>query len=131
MSFRSTIHILFWVLCASGMLLAPDSASAHASVDTSMPADHSTLPQAPTEVRLRFTEAIELAFSSITVKSSSGKTVSRGVLRQPAPNTLTLDLEPLEPGTYRIEWRVLSVDTHVTHGVLRFTIAPRRTRTGP
>ena len=130
MFLRSTIHSLFW-LFASGVLLAPDSASAHASVDISTPADRSTLPQAPTEVRIRFTEAIELAFSRITVKSSSGKTVSRGVLRQPAPNTLTLDLNPLEPGTYRIEWRVLSVDAHVTHGVLRFTIAPRRTGTAP
>jgi methionine-rich copper-binding protein CopC len=28
----------------------------------------------------------------------------------------------LEPGSYTIEWQVLSVDTHITQGVLRFTI---------
>jgi methionine-rich copper-binding protein CopC len=131
MSRWSTIPSLFWLLCARATLLAPDPASAHAYVDMSTPADRSTLPQAPTEVRLRFTETVELAFSRITVKSSSGKTVTRGALRQPAPNTLAIDLEPLEPGTYRIEWRVLSVDTHITDGVLRFAIAPRRTGTGP
>ena len=131
MSCWSTIPSLFWLLCFSATLLAPDPASAHAYVDMSTPADRSTLPQAPTEVRLRFTETVELAFSRITVKSSSGRTVIKGALRQPAPNTLTIDLEPLEPGTYRIEWRVLSVDTHITEGVLRFAIAPRRTGTGP
>jgi methionine-rich copper-binding protein CopC len=82
-------------------------------------------------VRIRFTEAIELAFSSITVKSAGGKTVSAGAVRQPAPNTLTVDLQPLEPGAYLVEWRVLSVDTHITDGVLRFTITPRRPEPSP
>ena len=131
MSSRSTIRSLLWVLYVCVTLLAPDPASAHAYVDTSAPADRSTLPQAPKEARIRFTETVELAFSTITVRAGSGKTVSTGVVRQPGPNTLTVDLEPLEPGTYLIEWRVLSVDTHITDGVLRFTIAPRRTGTGP
>jgi|SRR5882724_5495972 len=48
MSSRSTIRSLFWRLCASATLLAPDPASAHAYVDSSTPADRSTLPQAPT-----------------------------------------------------------------------------------
>lgn len=131
MSSRSTIRSLLWLLCVGATLLAPDRASAHAYVDASTPADRSTLPRAPTEVRIRFTEAIELAFSSITVKSAGGKTVSAGAVRQPAPNTLTVDLQPLEPGAYLVEWRVLSVDTHITDGVLRFTITPRHTGPSP
>jgi methionine-rich copper-binding protein CopC len=39
--------------------------------------------------------------------------VSAGAVRQPAPNTLTVDLQPLEPGAYLVEWRVLSVDSIV------------------
>jgi methionine-rich copper-binding protein CopC len=35
-------------------------------------------------------------------------------------------LKALGPGSYTIEWRVLSVDTHVTDGVLRFTVGPAR-----
>ena len=86
----SSIRSLFWLLCTSATLLAPDPASAHAYVETSVPADRSTLAHAPTEVRIRFSETVELAFSSITVKSLRGKIVSRGALRNPIPNTLTI-----------------------------------------
>ena len=48
--------------------------------------------------------------------------VSQGKLRQLADDTLAIDLKPLSPGNYTVEWQVLSVDTHVTEGLLRFTI---------
>jgi hypothetical protein len=31
---------------------------------------------------------------------------------------------PLTPGTYRVSWRVVSVDTHPTEGNFTFTIKP-------
>jgi methionine-rich copper-binding protein CopC len=34
-------------------------------------------------------------------------------------------LKPIEPGTYRVKWRVLSVDTHVTEGDFTFRVAGR------
>jgi copper resistance protein C len=77
-------------------------------------------------VTVRFTESVELEFSRITVKSGTGETMSTGPVRQPAGNTLTVNLKALGPGSYTIEWRVLSVDTHVTDGVLRFTVGPAR-----
>jgi methionine-rich copper-binding protein CopC len=30
----------------------------------------------------------------------------------------------LAPGTYRVMWRVISVDTHQTEGAFTFTIGP-------
>jgi methionine-rich copper-binding protein CopC len=33
-----------------------------------------------------------------------------------------IDLKPLGAGSYTIEWQVLSIDTHATEGVLRFTV---------
>ena len=50
--------------------------------------------------------------------------VSQGKLRKLADDTVAIDLKPLAPGNYTVEWQVLSVDTHVTEGVLRFTVAP-------
>lgn len=38
---------------------------------------------------------------------------------------MAIDLKPLVAGSYTIEWQVLSIDTHVTEGVLRFTVRPR------
>lgn len=104
---------------------ADTNAWAHAYVDTSSPADSVTLT-APREAVVRFTENVELEFSTLVVKSEAGETVSVGKVRQPAPNTLAIDLKTLPPGAYVIQWRVLSVDTHVTDGVLKFTVGSRR-----
>jgi copper resistance protein C len=120
----STVRRLLGALAV--LVAASGPASPHAFVDTSIPADRSTVREAPGEVTVRFTESVELEFSRITVKSGTGETVSTGPIRQPAGNTLTVGLKTLGPGSYTIEWRVLSVDTHVTDGVLRFTVGPAR-----
>jgi methionine-rich copper-binding protein CopC len=39
-----------------------------------------------------------------------------------ANDTLAVDLIPLAAGNYSVEWQVLSVDTHITDGILRFTV---------
>jgi methionine-rich copper-binding protein CopC len=74
-------------------------------------------------VRIQFTEGIEMAFSQITVKGPNGEVVSQGKLRKFTDDTVAIDLKPLRPGNYSVEWQVLSVDTHITDGVLRFTIS--------
>jgi methionine-rich copper-binding protein CopC len=95
---------------------------AHAYPAVSIPNNGATVKEPPREVRIQFTEGVEIAFSQITVKTSNGDIVSQGKLRQLADDTLAIDLKPLGPGNYTVEWQVLSVDTHVTEGVLRFTI---------
>jgi len=37
---------------------------------------------------------------------------------------LRVSLPPLAAGTYKVIWRVLSVDTHVTEGDFTFRLAP-------
>jgi len=59
------------------------------------------------------------------VKSSAGELVSQGKVRRLAEDTLAIDLKPLRPGSYTVEWMVLSVDTHITEGVLRLTVATK------
>jgi copper resistance protein C len=97
----------------------------HAYPTVSSPADGASLKEPPREVRIQFTEGLELAFSRITVKGPNGEVVSQGKMRQPAQDILAVDLKTLSPGNYMVEWQVLSVDTHVTEGLLRFTIAPK------
>ncbi|MGH7887957.1 MAG: copper resistance CopC family protein [Candidatus Binatia bacterium] len=104
-------------------LIAPTLLWAHAYPAVSMPNHGATVKEAPREVRIQFTEAVEIAFSQITVKGPKGEVVSQGKLRQLANDTLAIDVKPLGAGSYSIEWQALSVDTHVTDGTLRFTIA--------
>ena len=96
---------------------------AHAYPAVSMPNNGATVKEPPRELRIQFTEGVEIAFSQITVKSAQGEVVSQGKLRQLASDTLAIDLKPLGTGNYSVEWQVLSVDTHVTDGTLRFTVA--------
>jgi methionine-rich copper-binding protein CopC len=97
---------------------------AHAYPAVSLPNNGATVKESPREVRIQFTEAVEMAFSAITVIGANKEVVSQGKLRKLADDTLAIDVKPLQPGNYTVEWQVLSVDTHVTDGVLRFTVAP-------
>ena len=95
----------------------------HAYPAISLPADGATLKEPPREVRIQFTEGLELAFSQIVVKGPNAEIVSQGKLRKLAEDTAAIDLKPLRPGNYVVEWQALSVDTHITEGVLRFTVS--------
>jgi copper resistance protein C len=106
--------------------VAVSRAEAHAFLDRSNPAVGSTLKTAPAEVRIWFTEALEPAFSRIAVTNEGGGNVTAGraTIDPKDPKLLEVKLRPLPPGTYRVEWRVVSVDTHPTQGDFAFTVAP-------
>ena len=109
--------------CALLLLALPArQALGHAYPAVSIPNNGATVKEPPRELRIQFTEAVEVAFSQITVKGSNGEIVSQGKLRQLANDMLAIDLKSLSAGSYSVEWQVLSVDTHVTDGVLRFTV---------
>jgi methionine-rich copper-binding protein CopC len=82
--------------------------------------------EAPRSVRLWFTEAIEPAFSRVSVVDASGKAVDAGDshVESSDASILAVSLAVLAPGTYRVKWRVVSVDTHVTEGDYTFDVAP-------
>ena len=98
------------------------AAWAHAYPTATVPEDGAVVTEAPRQVQIQFTEGVELEFSRIVVKNSSGNIVSQGNLKRLAEDRLAVDLKPLDPGNYLVEWRALSVDTHITDGVLRFTV---------
>ena len=82
------------------------------------------MTEPPQEIRIQFTEGVELEFSRIDVKNAAGERFTQGKLRKIASDTLAIDMKPLSAGSYTIEWQVLSVDTHVTEGLLHFIVKP-------
>jgi methionine-rich copper-binding protein CopC len=114
---------LFALACA----LAPAPAAlAHAFLDHAKPAVGSTVHGPPPELRVWFTQRLEPAFSTVRVVDRTGKQVDKGDVRvDPADATLlVVSLPPLAPGSYKVIWRVVSVDTHVTEGDFTFDVAP-------
>jgi copper resistance protein C len=100
-------------------------AFAHAFVDHAAPAVGSTVHGSPPELLIWFTQELEPAFSGVKLQDVNGTVIVA------APNAvdskdrtlLRMALPPLAPGKYRVAWRVLSIDSHVTEGDFTFEVA--------
>jgi methionine-rich copper-binding protein CopC len=112
-----------WLVFVAAVTGTP--AAAHAFLDRASPAVGSTVHESPASVRLSFSEALEPAFSRAHVEDATGKIVDAGGGHVDAADRtiVAVDVPPLPPGTYRVRWRVVSIDTHVTEGDYTFTIA--------
>lgn len=109
------------LILAPLMVLGAVQANAHAFLDHASPLVGSAVRTAPREVVLWFTESLEPAFSRVTVQNASGARVDRGNSRA-SGNQLRVSLGALPPGTYRVVWRVVSVDTHASEGDFTFRV---------
>jgi hypothetical protein len=98
---------------------------AHVALDHASPRVGSTVNSAPQDVVLWFTENIEPTFSTIEVRNEQGAAMQAGKATAGADRTqLRVPLKALPPGTYKVIWRVLSVDTHRTQGDFSFRVGP-------
>jgi methionine-rich copper-binding protein CopC len=105
----------------SFVLLATAPAGAHATLDRAEPRVGSSVSSPPREVTLWFSQKLEPSFSSARVYNASGARVDQGRARVDG-SVLHVSLKSLGPGTYRVRWRVLSVDTHTTEGSFTFRV---------
>ena len=105
---------------------AGGAAQAHAFLRHAAPAVGSTLPVAPPELTLDYTEAVEPRFSSVDVLDAQGQHVDAGDLHTAPdnPKRLIIGLKKLPPGSYKVQWHILSVDTHRTEGTFSFSVQP-------
>jgi hypothetical protein len=108
------------------LLAGVSPAAAHAFLHHAVPAVGSTIATAPSEVRMVFTQEIDLSFSGATLSTADGTPIATGsaALDPQDPTALVLRLPPLAPGKYKVTWHVVSVDTHRTEGNFTFEIRP-------
>jgi copper resistance protein C len=107
------------------LMLASTAAFAHAELKTSSPAADATVQPVLSEVAVDFTEPVEPKFSTIEVQDSKGTRVDNADVKAKPGNSkrLAVSLKPLQPGTYKVTWRVISTDTHKTSGSYSFKVA--------
>ena len=101
--------------------LAPHAASAHAMLDHADPRVGNTVASPPHQLTLWFTQKLEPAFSSVTVTNATGERIDSGKPRI-SGNQMSVSLRPGGNGTYHVNWKVLSVDTHTTDGNFTFQV---------
>lgn len=101
------------------------AAEAHAFLDHASPTVGGEVAR-PAEVTLWFSEEVEPIFSGVIVTNAAGDRLDDGKIVADPHNAqeLHVPLKPLWPGVYKVQWHVVSVDTHRTEGDFSFTVAP-------
>lgn len=105
------------------LVLATGTAQAHAFLDHAEPRVGNKVASPPRTVTLTFTQKLEAAFSSITITGPNGQRVDAG-RTSVSGNQMSVPLKAGGTGTYHVNWHVLSVDTHTTHGSFTFQVGP-------
>jgi methionine-rich copper-binding protein CopC len=124
------MRVLVALAMGAAVLASAEAAMAHAFLTRASPPVGGTVRAMPPEVTLRFTEGVEPAFSSVAVTGPGGERID-GELRVDPVESAVLHI-PLKPpvsggavaGAYKVVWRIVSVDTHITSGDFTFTVAP-------
>jgi copper transport protein len=99
------------------------SASAHAILVSSTPANDAIVDKAPKSVVLRFNEPVESAFGSVRVYNSQAKRVDNDRAARPDEKTVEVRIgRRLADGTYTATWRVVSADSHPVSGAFVFHV---------
>jgi copper resistance protein C len=115
------MRILIVAMSALVTVMVGTAAEAHAFLDHAEPRVGSTVPTAPRELSLSFTQKLEPAFSSAEVSDANGARVDLGKPSVSA-SVMRIRLKQLSAGTYRVRWHVLSVDTHTSEGSFTFQV---------
>ncbi|MDO8328855.1 MAG: copper homeostasis periplasmic binding protein CopC [Fluviicoccus sp.] len=99
------------------------TALAHAKLMQSYPAAHAVV-DAPAAVSVSFNEALEPAFSQLTVLDSQGVRVAteKAGVDEATHKTLSVPVPKLAPGSYTVKWAVVSVDGHRIKGQYTFGV---------
>ncbi|WP_380165015.1 copper resistance protein CopC [Jannaschia sp. R86511] len=115
---RATLGLLLAGLLT--LLLAP-SASAHAQLLSTDPADGTVLAEAPEQLTLTFDEPVGLREDAVQLLDSTGEPVA--VQARAVDATVVVDVEgDLADGTYVLTYRVVSADSHPVAGGSTFSV---------
>lgn len=110
---------------AGGTLAGASPASAHALLVASTPPAGATLAVAPKVVTIVFSESPDPRLSAIQVIDSTDgpHQIGHSAAVPGEPNTLQVEVGPLNPGVYTVSWRTVSrVDGHVATGSFAFGV---------
>jgi copper transport protein len=118
---------LVGILAVLFVLLFASPAAAHADLVNITPANGAQLPRPPTEVKMTFTESVNLVGGGIRLVDAAGATVPTS---DPTVDghTVTWPMPAgLPKGAYIVTWRVVSADGHPVRGASSFGVGTAAT----
>lgn len=109
------------VLAGAALVALATPAFPHALLQHADPGAGAALKQAPAQLSLSFSERLEPSFSTVSVTDAAGHDMAANPAKISGAG-MTVALKPLSPGSYRVSWHAVSVDTHRTEGNYSFTV---------
>ncbi|MEU5017100.1 copper resistance protein CopC [Streptomyces angustmyceticus] len=118
--------MLLLLASAWGLLLGgAGTASAHAKVSSTAPAEGAIVKTAPKTVAITFSETMSLPDQPLRVFAPDGKRVRTGPAGWAPDDHATIRAalpDGLAKGTYTVSWRAVSADSHPISGAFAFSI---------
>jgi copper transport protein len=115
--FMTVRKILFTLV---GLVLISQS-MAHVTPRKSIPEDGAVLTESPTQLSIQFSDLAK--FISLELAGSDGEVTKIDISEAKSVDGLvSVQIPLLQPDTYKVSWRVLSVDGHPVAGRFTFTI---------
>ncbi len=121
-------------LAAFAVAAGVSCAEAHAYLVASRPANRAEVLHPLDRIRLEFSGKADALFSTVKLMNDRGAVLAE-TTQETASREMVLPAPSLQPGTYRIVYRVLSVDGDLVEGKLDFvfleSLGDRPTETNP
>ncbi len=95
---------------------------AHAILMQSTPQLNSTVKGPDVDINLRFNVRIDGGRSRVLLVLPDGKASTLKLTGQATPDTLQTHATGLQPGAYKLQWKVLASDGHMSSGNIPFTV---------
>jgi methionine-rich copper-binding protein CopC len=109
------------------ILTAVPEVQAHAKLVRSSPPKDGMVASSPSEIRLKFNEAVAAKLSRVDITDAAANKVAVGPAAADGQDKTELIVpvsDVLPAGKYRVRWHVVSADMHKIEGEFSFEIRP-------
>lgn len=105
------------------VLFSP-AVQAHTRLESSSPQANAVVAAAPKEIRLQFSEPLELPFSKVKLVGPKGAAIapSKIAIDKANQKVLVASMPALGSGQYRVQWSTVTRDGHKVKGEFNFSI---------
>jgi hypothetical protein len=95
---------------------------AHAVLMESKPKINSTVKGPDIPIWLRYNVRVDGKRSRLQLIAPDGSTIPVDAPKQTAPDVIESHVAGLKPGEYKLQWKVLASDGHMSSGEVDFTV---------
>nr|WP_246246219.1 copper resistance protein CopC [Paenibacillus lemnae] len=109
----------------------PSGALAHSKLVTASPSAETTTTENVTELLLTFNEKIDPTLSTLIISGTDGQSAGKPEITVEEDQLKAVFDKPLDSGTYEVEWKIVSGDSHPVSGTYTFAVEAPETPAAP